>query len=175
MTPIAAAAWLAAASAAAQTATPVAPAASAASAPAQQLAPVTITGRATPPATIAGWGEQPLAKLPLQASVYTREALKDAGGKRVSDLVSFDPAISDAYNTEGYWDYLTVRGFVIDNRYNYRRDGLPINAETSIPLDNKSRIEVLKGTSGLQAGTSAPGGLVNLVVKRPTDAPIRSA
>ena len=174
LTPIAAAAWLAALPALAQTA-PSAPAAAASAPAAQQLAPVTVTGRATPPATIAGWGDQPLSKLPVQASVFTSEVLRDTGGKRVSDLVSFDPAISDAYDTEGYWDYLTVRGFVIDNRYNYRRDGLPINAETSIPLDNKSRIEVLKGTSGMQAGTSAPGGLVNLVVKRPTDAPVRSA
>ncbi|HEX3139030.1 MAG TPA: TonB-dependent siderophore receptor, partial [Rhizobacter sp.] len=45
---------------------------------------------------------------------------------------------------------------------------------TSIPLDNKDSVEVLKGASGIQAGTSAPGGLVNLVVKRPTDAPIRN-
>jgi outer membrane receptor protein involved in Fe transport len=57
--------------------------------------------------------------------------------------------------------------YTLDNRYNYRRDGLPINAETAIALDNKERLELLKGTSGLQAGTSAPGGLVNLVVKRP--------
>jgi iron complex outermembrane receptor protein len=34
---------------------------------------------------------------------------------------------------------------------------------------NKQAIEILKGTSGLQAGTSAPGGLVNLLVKRPKD------
>ncbi len=66
-----------------------------------------------------------------------------------------------------------MRGFVIDNRFNYRRDGLPISAETSIPLDNKSRVEVLKGTSGMLAGIGSPGGMVNLVVKRPTDAPIR--
>ena len=72
-------------------------------------------------------------------------------------------------------DYLTVRGFVLDNRFNYRRDGLPINAETSIPLDNKARVDMLKGPSGMQAGTSAPGGLVNHVVKRPLDAPLRSA
>jgi iron complex outermembrane receptor protein len=175
-TPIAAA-WLAALPAVAQTAPSAgpSPAAPAASAPTQQLAPVTVVGRATPAATIAGWGDQPLAKLPLQATVISTEAMKDSGGKRLADITGTDPAISDAYDTEGYWDYLTVRGFVIDNRYNYRRDGLPINAETSIPLDNKSRIEVLKGTSGMQAGTSAPGGLVNLVVKRPTDAPLRSA
>ncbi|MEO8080663.1 MAG: TonB-dependent siderophore receptor, partial [Caldimonas sp.] len=75
----------------------------------------------------------------------------------------------------GYIDYFTVRGFVIDNRFNYRRDGLPINAETSIPLENKARVDVLKGLSGMQAGTSAPGGLVDLIVKRPLDAPLRSA
>jgi iron complex outermembrane receptor protein len=35
-----------------------------------------------------------------------------------------------------------------------------------IPMDNKERVELLKGTSGIQAGTSSPGGLVNYVVKR---------
>ena len=140
-----------------------------------QLAPVTISGRSPPSAGVAGFGDTPLSKAPLQASVYSTEQLQDAGVQRLADLTRLDPALSDAYNSEGYIDYLTVRGFVLDNRFNFRRDGLPINAETSIPLDNKSRIEVLKGTSGIQAGTSAPGGLVNYVVKRPLDAPLRSA
>ena len=159
LAPIAAAAWLVATHAMAQTA---------------QLQPITVTGRATPPATVSGWGDTPLAKTPIQASVFGSEQLKDGGVQRLSDLTAVDPAVSDAYNAEGYWDFLTVRGYVIDNRFNFRRDGLPINAETSIPLDNKSRIEILKGTSGMQAGTSAPGGLVNYVVKRPLDAPLRS-
>lgn len=140
-----------------------------------QLDPVTITGRVTPTINAAGWGEVPLAKLPLQAGVFTAERLLDRGATRLSDLTNFDPAVSDAYNAEGYWDQLTVRGYVIDNRFNYRRDGLPINAETSIPLDNKAQVEVLKGISGMQAGTSAPGGLVNVVVKRPLDTPLRRA
>jgi iron complex outermembrane recepter protein len=140
-----------------------------------QLAPVTVSGRTTPVLDVGGWGDTPLNRTPLQASVFASEQLKDAGAQRLSDLIRFDPAVSDAYDAEGYYDILTVRGFVIDNRFNYRRDGLPINAETALPLDNKSRIEVLKGTSGMQAGTSTPGGLVNLVVKRPTDAPLRSA
>ena len=144
-------------------------------APETQLAPVVVQGRATPVVTVGGWGELPLARTPLQASVFGPELLADRGVQRLSDLTAFDAAISDAYNTEGYWDYLTVRGFVIDNRFNYRRDGLPINAETSIPLDNKAQVEVLKGTSGMQAGTSAPGGLVNFVVKRPLAQPLRSA
>lgn len=164
--PIAAAAWLVAIQAGAQTA-PAAP-------PPAQLEAVTITGQASLPASVGGWGDTPLAKAPLQASVIDSGQMKDSGVQRLSDLTRIDPAVSDAYNAEGYWDFLTVRGYVLDNRFNFLRDGLPINAETSIPLDNKARIEILKGTSGMQAGTSAPGGLVNYVVKRPLDAPLRS-
>jgi len=102
-----------------------------------QLAPVTISGRAPPIAGVTGFGDAPLSKAPFQASVFTAEQLQDAGMQRLADLTRVDPALSDAYNSEGYIDYLTVRGFVLDNRFNYRREGLPISAETTIPLDNK--------------------------------------
>ena len=139
-----------------------------------QLPVVTVTSRAESVLTIGGWGDTPLSRLPLPASVYDQATLKDYNIQRLSDLTRLDPAVNDAYNAVGYWDSLTLRGFVIDNRFNYRRDGLPINAETSVPLDNKQRIEVLKGVTGMQAGTSAPGGIVNFVVKRPTEEALRS-
>ncbi len=131
-------------------------------------ASVTITGRLPgSSAGIAGFGDAPLDRSPLQGSVVTQEQLRDSGGTGLTALTRFDASVSDAYNADGYWTSFTVRGFPIDNRYNFLRDGLPINAETSLPLDNKAAVEILKGTSGIQAGTSAPGGLVNLVVKRP--------
>ena len=139
------------------------------------LEQVTITGKAPVAASVAGWDDVPIERAPVQATTVDAEKLRDFGARRLADLVKFDPAVNSAYDTEGYIDYLTVRGFVIDNRFNYRRDGLPINAETSIPLENKARVDVLKGLSGLQAGTSMPGGLVDLVVKRPLDVPLRSA
>lgn len=117
--------------------------------------------------TVAGFGDTPLARAPLQASVYGPSLLADQGIAQISGLTRLDASVSDAYNAEGYWSNLSVRGYTLDNRFNYRRDGLPINAETAIALDNKDRLELLKGTSGVQAGTSAPGGLLNLVVKRP--------
>src|SRR5450631_308140 len=139
------------------------------------LAPVTITGKAPVPASVAGWGDTPLDQAPVAATSVDAAQIRDAGARRLADLTRFDPSVTTAYDTEGYIDYFTVRGFVIDNRFNFRRDGLPINAETSIPLENKARVDILKGTSGIQTGTSAPGGLVDLVVKRPLDAPLRSA
>jgi iron complex outermembrane receptor protein len=138
------------------------------------LPAVTVVSRAAPVLSIGGWGDLPLSQTPLPASIYDSETMKDYGVQRLSDLTRLDPAVNDAYNAVGYWDSLTLRGFVIDNRFNYRRDGMPINAETSVPLDNKERVEILKGISGMQAGTSSPGGLVNFVVKRPTAEPLRT-
>jgi iron complex outermembrane recepter protein len=124
-------------------------------------------------AGVTGFGNLPLASIPMQVGVTSTEQMKDLGIHRLSDLAKIDPSVGDGYNAEGYYDFLSVRGYVLDNRFNYRRDGLPISAETSLPLDNKSRIEVLKGTAGMQSGIGSPGGMVNLVVKRPTDAPVR--
>ena len=128
---------------------------------------ITITGRSNGLASVTGFGDVPLARTPLQASSFDNQQLLDAGTLTLADLTRLDASVGDAYNAEGYWSILSVRGYTLDNRFNYRRDGLPINAETSIGLENKERLELLKGTSGIQAGTSAPGGLVNLVIKRP--------
>ncbi|MCK6423367.1 MAG: TonB-dependent receptor, partial [Aquabacterium sp.] len=142
------------------------PAAGGASTARADLGRVTITGR-LPSAGVTGFGDQPLALTPVAASVLGADDLREMGIERLAGITATRAAIGDAYNTTGYWDYLSVRGFVLDNRYNYRRDGLPINAETRLPLANKAALEVLQGASGMQAGTSAPGGLVDLVVKRP--------
>jgi iron complex outermembrane receptor protein len=138
------------------------------------LKPVTVNERtAAPQADITGFGDVPLKDVPVSATVIDSRQMEAAGARRLADLTQFDASVSDAYNAPGYWDFLSIRGFTLDNRFNYRREGLPISAETTIPLDNKDRIEILKGTSGIQAGTSAPGGLVNYVVKRPTEQTLR--
>lgn len=125
-------------------------------------------------ADIAGLGDLPAWQTPVQAQTFGADTMKDAGMARLSDLSKLDASTTDSYNTTGYWDYLTIRGFKLDNAYNYRREGLPVSAETRLLLDNKAAVELLKGTTGLQSGVSSPGGLVNLLVKRPTAAPQRS-
>ncbi len=128
---------------------------------------VTIVGRSGGSASLAGFGDTPLARAPLQATIVGQGLIADQGLTRYGDLGRVDASVGDAYNAEGYWSSLSVRGYGLDNRFNVRRDGLPINGETAVALENKDRLELLKGTSGVQAGTSAPGGLLNLVVKRP--------
>jgi iron complex outermembrane recepter protein len=137
---------------------------------AQETQRITITGSATQQApSVSGFSDTPLSRAPFSATVIDQRALQDAGISSLADITRLDAGITDAYNAPGYINQLAVRGYTLDNRFNFRRDGLPINAETVLGQANKQSLEVLKGTSGLQAGTSAPGGLLNLVVKRPRE------
>lgn len=134
---------------------------------AQSLPQVSVTGKATEAVpSLSGFNDPP-AKLPMQALSLSAERLTDLGIDQLSGITKLDASVSDAYNAVGYWSQLKIRGFDLDNRFNLRRDGLPISGETALSLVNKSGIEILKGSSGMQAGTSSPAGLVNFVVKRP--------
>jgi len=131
------------------------------------LPQVSVSGKAAEAAPgLAGFGDPP-ARLPMQAVSLPAERLADLGVSQLSGLTKLDASVSDAYNAVGYWSTLKVRGFDLDNRFNLRRDGLPVSGETALSLANKAAVELLKGSAGMQAGTSAPAGLVNLVVKRP--------
>lgn len=137
----------------------------------------TVTVRTSPSQevpSISGFGDESLARTPLSVKTITQADLVSTHARRVNDVIGLDASASDAYNAVGYWDYVSLRGFVLEPNQNHRRDGLPISAETALPLENRDRIELLKGTSGIQAGTSAPGGLVNHVTKRPTAQPLRT-
>ena len=129
---------------------------------------VTVTAKPLPSASsLAGFADTPPWRVPFATGSVSQDLLKDLGATTPADLTRWDAAVSDAYNSPGYWSQFSVRGFVLDPRFNLRRDGLPVNGETALGLENIQALQVLKGTSGMQAGTSTPGGLVNLVVKRP--------
>lgn len=115
-----------------------------------------------------------IQQTPLSLSNYDQQKLQSAKVKRLSEISTLDASVTDSYNSSGYWDIISIRGFTLDNRSSFQREGLPINAETSIPLENKERIEVLKGLASLYAGATVPGGLVNYVVKRPTPQSFRN-
>ncbi len=145
----------------------------------QTLAPVVITsGREVPGSVqrgVSGLSDAAIIDTPQAISSIGREAMRDAGASSLSSIMKFEPSASDAYNTLGYIESLSVRGFLLDNSLNYRRDGLPFSNYMPVSLENKERVQVLKGVSGVQTGLSAPGGLVNYVLKRPSPSPINQA
>ena len=82
-------------------------------------------------------------------------------------MIRLDASLADSYNTTGYIESMSIRGFLLNQSGNYSRNGLATSNDAPIALENKERIEVLKGVAGLQSGVSAPGGLVNYVTKVP--------
>ena len=148
---------------------------------AQQAAPipsVVVTGSkwvAGERASIGGFSEMSLLETPASVTVFTRGQMQDLSIRSATDATRYDASVGDAYNAVGYAEQFSIRGFALDNATSYRKDGFAIPADATIPLENKERIEVLKGLAGLQAGVAAPGGMVNYVTKRPTRTPLRSA
>jgi iron complex outermembrane recepter protein len=131
-----------------------------------------VTGN-DPAPDLSDFGSMPLRDLPLSVGITDSAALSQRGAKSLSQAIAMQPAASDAYNTLGYIESLSVRGFVLNNLLNYRRSGLAASNHAPVALENIERIELLKGVAGMVAGSSAPGGMLNYVIKRPTLAPLR--
>ena len=111
---------------------------------------------------------------PISVTSFSRELIQDLRLRQTTDAAKFDASINDAYNAVGYAEQFSIRGFALDNATSYRKDGFAIPGDAPIPLENKERIEILKGISGFQAGFAAPGGLINYVTKRSSVDDIRT-
>lgn len=135
------------------------------------LAEVTVTAKAAPvldaqAGDVGGLGLTWL-KTPQSISVLGADILSATGASVLSQAIKLDASLADSYNTTGYIENLSVRGFLLDPTSNFRRNGVAISNYTPLALENKERIEILKGVAGMQSGVSSPGGLVNYVTKVP--------
>ncbi len=137
----------------------------------QRLDAVTVTGKTAPlldvdKADVGGFGAS-LSRTPQSITVLTADLLNESAAQTLSQVIKLDASLDDSYNTTGYIESLSIRGFLLDQSANFRRNGLAASNYLPIALETMERIEVLKGVAGLQSGVSAPGGLVNYVSKVP--------
>lgn len=144
----------------------------------QPIAEVVVTGARAPNlerAAVGGFSDTAIVDTPASITAIGRAQMQDLSIRSTTEAMRYDASVSDAYNAVGYAEQFSIRGFALDNNYSYRKDGFAIPGDTQIPLENKERVEVLKGLAGLTAGVATPGGIVNYVTKRPTNTPLRSA
>ncbi|MBL9201149.1 MAG: TonB-dependent siderophore receptor [Opitutaceae bacterium] len=111
--------------------------------------------------------------VPLTINVLTREVLDAQAARGLHDALKNTAGVTRAQITGSVYDNLAIRGILIENRGNYRLNGsLPIINLADISMENKERVEVLKGTSSLYYGFIPPSGVINLVTKRATATPV---
>jgi iron complex outermembrane recepter protein len=108
-----------------------------------------------------------LKETPLSATVVTRDLLNDQAARLLSDVVKNDASIDDDYVPVGYYGDYEIRGFPIDLATGLAINGMTIAGEQDVPLENKERVEVLKGIAGVESGVASAGGLIDYVTKRP--------
>lgn len=108
---------------------------------------------------------QTLREIPQSVSVITRQEMDDQNVITLSDAVKQTTGVSVRPDTEGSF---YARGFSMDTQVDGVQ-GLNSNALSIFDMAIYDRVEVMRGPSGMLSGTGNPGGVVNLVRKRPLD------
>jgi iron complex outermembrane recepter protein len=121
--------------------------------------------------------DTPIIETPQSISVITRDQMTAQGVQSVSDALRYTAGVlAESNGPDPRADNIVIRGFDANGRDQYR-DGLrsyAFNNQGGTVMEpyGLERVEVLRGPSSILYGQGGPGGLVNLVSKRPTDKPV---
>jgi iron complex outermembrane receptor protein len=114
-----------------------------------------------------------IMEVPSTVNVVTREVLELQAAGGLYDAVRNTAGVTRQQNGGETWDQLVIRGIAVENRTNYRLNGsLPIMNFGQVPMEDKERVEVLKGATALYYGFTSPAGVVNFVTKRAGATPV---
>jgi outer membrane receptor protein involved in Fe transport len=138
------------------------------------------TARATPSTTFSGEAmavdgymatntatfkaDAPLLATPAGINVVTEDALDDQAAVTVRDALRGVAGVQATPSLNNYFGF-NVRGFKTFDTY---RNGMRADY-SNFDLANVERIEVLKGPAGMLYGRMDPGGLINIVTKKPLE------
>ncbi|RZT39414.1 TonB-dependent siderophore receptor [Cupriavidus agavae] len=145
------------------------------------LPTVSVTGQAAEPpseatgayttetATIGSKLPASLKETPQSISVITRQRMEDQNLTTLDEVLRQVPGVTTDLSGTAVIPAFYIRGFPVEY---FQYDGVPIQtggASWSQPdMIMFDRVEVLRGAGGLFNGAGQPGGVVNLVRKRPT-------
>lgn len=126
----------------------------------------TDNGYSSPTTSVAS--KTPTSKLneAQSVSVVTNKQLEDYQSSSVSDAMRFVSGTAQANTLGQTEDGIVRRGFGSNSDGSVFRDG--IRSSQGLNLDaTTDRVEVLKGSSSLLYGILNPGGMINVVSKKP--------
>jgi len=122
--------------------------------------------------------DTPLIETPQSISVVTSDFIEATGALRLKDALAYTPGINvSPWGADSRFDWTIIRGFDAQTP-GYYLDGLQLRNNNGWAIwqtENygTERIEVLRGPSSVLYGQTGPGGMINVVSKRPTEEPLR--
>ncbi len=125
---------------------------------------------AVPNSTTATRTDTPLKDIPQSIQVVPQQVIKDQQANRLEDALRNVSGVSAGDSFGGTTERFVIRGFAQDTTLvNGFRQGAFGQGFPS--LERLERIEVLKGPASILYGNLEPGGIVNLVTKKPLKEP----
>ncbi|HRN82827.1 TonB-dependent siderophore receptor [Nitrosomonas europaea] len=107
----------------------------------------------------------PLIKTPVSVQVVPRAVMEDQQAVQVEDAIRNVSGVFPGFTFGGMSQAFMIRGF--DTGFASFRDGFRFPLALRFSLANIERVEVLKGAASNLYGRIEPGGMVNLITKRP--------
>ncbi|WP_246668271.1 MULTISPECIES: TonB-dependent siderophore receptor [Bradyrhizobium] len=133
-----------------------------------------VTGYLASQSVTATKTDSPVLTTPQSISIVTQDQIQAQGAQNITEALRYTPGVTiESFGANAFFDEFKLRGFTAP-RY---LDGLRLPTDTTtfavprIETYGLERIEVLKGPSSGLYGQSDPGGLLNLVSKRPIGRP----
>lgn len=125
-------------------------------------------------ATTATKTATPIMETPFSIQAVPKQVIRDQQAVRLDTVLN---NVSGAYQNQSFSliESFNLRGFTT---FDYYREGARIQAALTQTgrreMANLERIEVLKGPASILYGRIEPGGMINLVVKKPQAQPYYS-
>lgn len=137
-----------------------------------ELAPVVVSAPryVSKDGTSASKSDIPLVEMPQSVSVVSRDMIDLLNWTSLNESVRYSAgATGEAFGPDERYDWLQVRGFTPVQFI----DGVqaPIGSvnNTGTDLYGSEAVEVLKGPASVLYGQTPPGGIVNMISRRPSD------
>lgn len=119
--------------------------------------------------------DTPILTTPQSISVVTKDQIADQGVQNLVEALRYTPSVSlDTFGATTIFDAVKLRGFDAPRYLDGLR--LPFDPGTQFAVPKietygLERVEVLRGPSASLYGQTDPGGIINMVSKRPTATP----
>ena len=111
-------------------------------------------------------GQGPIQDIPQAINVVPAQVIRDQAPRNLDDALANVSGITQGNNFGGTSDTVMKRGFGDNRDGSIMRDGMPLVQGRSLNASTE-RVEVLKGPASLLYGIQDPGGVINVVSKRP--------
>ncbi|SCZ23448.1 MULTISPECIES: TonB-dependent siderophore receptor [unclassified Pseudomonas] len=123
-------------------------------------------GYTTSQASTASKSDVPIKEEAQSINVVTQQTLADYQVRSLADAMKFVSGVSQGNTLGGSRDSLVKRGFGTNDDGSILRDGVRSNLGHNFSATT-DRVEVLKGPASMLYGALEPGGLVNVISKKP--------